>query len=745
MSYSAPINAQKVGAINADIAKSLGYETAYNPDTYVNYIKSLNAKQLQVIFNTSMDKTSVEDISFYEIKDKGTDVINLAEGSVKYDELTKTAIITLNNNINDRLSNLTTAKVTIKKGIKASNGKVLDNNLEYDAKVEDFESPVLLTTEALDEKNIKLTFSEPIYDGSNSDTLSVENFIVYVLSKECRISNAKLSDNAIFLSLSKSLPEGTVSIKLKNNIESTTNIIRDYADNCLTESYLSFIFGNNASIPDVSSIQVVNAKQISINFNIAMDKDSIQNIDFYEIKDNLENTMPITSESIKLKDVKTALITLNDSISTKLTKGKTAKVKVKKGIKAFNGETLSEDKEVFVTVLDNNIPQFSHVEIISDKALHIIFSEPVYDGTNTDILNPENFRITYNPIVIDKTNITKEFKVKSAKLSDNTIVLTSDEVLPEGMYSITVNAASTNASNAIQDYAGNKVPSKQFIFNYSKEVTVRVLSLNKIEVKFPIEMDKVYSENIIYYEIKDKGTDLISPIPGGINYNEDSRKYFSNYSGHIEIDNTVKKLQPIDAFGDSSSKTAEITLNQNLTNGATAKLLIRKGIKTAHGGALLEDTEVEFPVSDTISPIISSAKVIGEDTIKLTFSELVHTESDNNILDNRIFSVKIQTLKSDYEYKLFNIDSSSDIQKAIDEAEADADAKSIPYFVQNAELSGNTITLTLTEKLVDGTIRITIDNKSTDDNITITDYSGNKKAMYNISFSYKKNAIQLYP
>lgn len=141
--------------------------------------------------------------------------------------------------------------------------------------------------------------------------------------------------------------------------------------------------------------------------------------------------------------------------------------------------------------------------------------------------------------------------------------------------------------------------------------------------------------------------------------------------------------------------------------------------------------------------MITSAKVIGEDTIKLTFSETVHNGSDTNSLDNRIFSVKSQPLKLEKEYKLFNIDSSSDIQKTI--AEAEAEAKSIPYFVQNAELSGNTITLTLTEKLVDGTISVTIDNKSTDDNITITDYSGNKQTTYTISFSYKKNSIQLYP
>ncbi len=732
------------GAVNTDIARSLGYETTYNIGQFINSIKSLNAKQLQVIFNTSMDKTSVEDISLYEIKDKGTYVINLAQDAVNYNELTKTAVITLNNNISDRLSNLTTAKVTIKKGLKASNGKVLANNLEYSTKVEDFESPELISAEALDEKTIKLIFSEPIYDGNNSDTLSVENFSVYV-QKEYTIKNAKLSGNTISLSLSESLHKGNIIVKLNNKIQSTAKLIMDFADNSVTESFLSFSFEYNSSLPIVSSVKAINAKQIEITFNIGMDKSTIQNINFYEIKDNLENTISITSESIKPIGVKKVLITLNDSISTKLTKGTTAKVKVKKGIKAANGEAISEDKEFSVTVLDNSIPYISRAEINGDKALHLIFLEPVYDGTNTDSLSPENFRITHNTTANDNAPIAKEFKVKSAKLSDNTIMLTSDEILPEGVYSITVNTESTDATNAIQDYAGNKVPSKLFAFKYSKEVTVRVLSLNKIEVKYPIEMDSVSAKNIIFYEIKDSGTDLISPIPGGITYNEYSPPFFD--TDIYDIHHIIKQLQPNVPYSMSSTnytKTAIITLNRNLTNRTTAKLIIKKGIKTANGGAFFEDTEVEFPVLDTIAPTITSAKVIGAQTIKLTLSELVQTDSDNNSLDTRIFSVgNYKTTEN--ESNTFKYDANNGI--VIDEDyknKVNVEIKTYTYFVQKAELSGDTITLTLTENLVEGKIGVTINNNFVDDNNTIKDYAGNKQTEYTIYFDYEKGSLQLY-
>lgn len=681
------------GAINADIAKSLGYETESNSQEFINSIKSLNAKQLQVVFSTPMDKSSVEDINYYEIRNKGTEVIKLAQGAVNYNELKQTAVITLNNKISDRLSNLTTAKVIIKKGLKAPNENVLAKNLEYNVKVEDFESPKLISIEKLDEKTIELIFSEPIYDGNNSDTLSsVENFTVYSHYKEYTISKATLSGNIISLSLSESLENTTIFVRFQNNTLSTTNIIRDYAENSVKDNTYSFVLENKITQPDVISVRSTNLKQIQIDFNMAMDKDSIQNIDFYEIKDNLGNTISISPDSIKAEDIKTALITLND---TKL-KGITVKVTVKNGIRAENGQTISKDKDFFVTILDNFTPFISSAEIIGEKTFQLIFSEPVYDGTNSDSLNPENFRITHNTDSDEKTPITKELKVKSAKLSDNIITLTLDEALPEGMCIVTVNAASTDAPNAIQDYAGKKVPSSKFAFNYIKEVKVRVLSLNKIEVKFPIEVDSVYAKNIAFYEVKDKGTDLISAIPGGITYSKDYSTFSNIYD--IEKKQISNQLPENASYHITSNNYTVITLSKNLTIGTTAKLLIKKGIKTANGETLFEDTEIEFPVSDTVQPKIISYEVIGEQKIKLTLSEPVQTNTNNNILDNTIFDVgNYKTNKVKYNVDIISdiitIDSIKNKDYESEIINYTAPNKIYTYFVSRAELSGNTITL----------------------------------------------------
>ena len=654
-----------------------------NDPLSVNSITAINAKQIQIVFNKAMNEASVTDISFYEIKDKGTEIINLAQGAVIYNELTKTVVITLNNKISDRLTNLTTAKVTVKKGIKAIDGSELATNIGFNTYFEDFQSPKFLSAEATGVKTIRLTFSEPIYCGINTDNLAVENFSVSIDDNVYSVQKAKLSDNTITLSLEKDLLEGHVTVVVNTEDNGISDTIRDYADNRVIKTYLSFYYGYNPPPPPaIYSISALNAKQIIVKFNVAMDTASIQNISFYEIKDKGSDVISLASGAIQSLGTKTALITLNNNISDKLTNGTTAKVNVKKGIKAATGETISINTEFDVPVLDITAPFVSRAGVIGEKTIVLTFLELVYGGANTDILNTGNFRIKSD---------TDEFSVQNAKLSGNTITLTSDKILPEGELYVTINAAGTDASDAIQDYAGNKVPSKNYSFTYSTRISAKALSLNQIEVRFVSEMNRAAAENIIFYEVKDKGTDIISISPCAISY----------------IDST---------------KTAVITLNDKLTNNTTAKLVIKKGIKTASGESVSENMEIDIPVSDTIVPYITTVDATGEKTIRLTFTEPVYDGSNKDILDIENFSVKH-----------FN-------PKYVESAEFTGISlfQTFSYTVQKAELSGNTITLTLAENLVEGIISVTVNALGTGVSNPIQDYAGNISPKCSIHFNYIK-------
>lgn len=252
-----------------------------NPSLVVDSITAINAKQIQIVFNKEMSKSSVEDIKFYEIKDKGTDVISLAKGSVIYNEPTKTAVITLNNKISDKLTNLTTAKFTIKKGIKFIDGSELDNNMEFNVKVEDLDITTFSKVEVIDEKTIKLTCSEPVYDGTNNTQLNIKNFsvellkpkysqipnpdIVFSAAYTYTVQSAELIESSIILTVNEVLSEGDYIVHINSTI--TENPIQDYAGNILSHRLVRIIYVKTGDTYSQVTVEEADEDMVTLSFS----------------------------------------------------------------------------------------------------------------------------------------------------------------------------------------------------------------------------------------------------------------------------------------------------------------------------------------------------------------------------------------------------------------------------------------------------------------------------------------------
>ncbi|PYG88804.1 Ig-like domain-containing protein [Ruminiclostridium sufflavum DSM 19573] len=248
----------------------------------VDSITAINAKQIQIVFNKEMEESSVTDISFYEIKDNGTEAISLAQGAVNYNNLTKTAIITLNNKISDRLTNLTTAKVTVKKGIKASDGSELENDINLEVKVEDLGITTLKNIEAVGEKAIKITLSEPVYDSTNNNILDVKNFSVELLKPKYTeieeskgiafshaytytIQRAELLGSTIILTLTESISEGILIVHI--NSSETETPIQDYANNILSHRRFMFTYTKTGKTSSQVTVKKVKDNAITLGFS----------------------------------------------------------------------------------------------------------------------------------------------------------------------------------------------------------------------------------------------------------------------------------------------------------------------------------------------------------------------------------------------------------------------------------------------------------------------------------------------
>jgi len=137
----------------------------------------LNCKQIKIKFNQEMNRKSVESAEFYEIYDKGEDEgkIELGDNSISLDDDKKTVIITLNKNVSDKLTNSSKAKVIVKKKIRAVSGSKLAEDAVFDkVYVEDGIIPTIIKAEAKGERLIRITFSEPVYDNDNDNSISVD-------------------------------------------------------------------------------------------------------------------------------------------------------------------------------------------------------------------------------------------------------------------------------------------------------------------------------------------------------------------------------------------------------------------------------------------------------------------------------------------------------------------------------------------------------------------------------------------
>lgn len=278
----------------------------------------------------------------------------------------------------------------------------------------------------------------------------------------------------------------------------------------------------------VETVRALNNKQLVIKFNIDMNKVSAENESNYIIKDKKETEKTLTGTSAHLgSDRKTVTITLDSTVQDCLTNASLAEVIVNKDIMAANGEKLGTDKAVEVEIQDGLLPTVKEVKASGNRHIQVTFSEPVYEGgNNTTTLEGSNFSVKSG---------TYTYSVQRAALDLNVINLDVGTNLIEGPVSVTVNDAGLGGNNVIQDYAGYKVFKSTHSFNFVKDtsvavVTVQSASQDRITLNFtkPIKGKDIRlyhsMKNVDAYKAEDVTTEgyvdeltfsFSSPLPTG--------------------------------------------------------------------------------------------------------------------------------------------------------------------------------------------------------------------------------------
>ena len=250
--------AEKAGLISAPVAAELAVES----------VKALNNKQLEVVFNQEMDEDSAENKDLYTIQDKGNTKKNLTDTSAVLGDDKKTVTITLDSTVLDSLTNSSTAKVTIDGDIMAANEKTLGKDKEFSVEIQDGMLPTVKEVKATGEKNIKITFSEPVLEGgTNSKTLSNSSFAVKSGTYTYYVSNADLDLNVINLTLGTKLIEGPVTVTVNDaGLGSDVKSIQDYAGYKVFKGDHAFDYVKDTSVA-VVTVKEAKPESVTLAFS----------------------------------------------------------------------------------------------------------------------------------------------------------------------------------------------------------------------------------------------------------------------------------------------------------------------------------------------------------------------------------------------------------------------------------------------------------------------------------------------
>lgn len=145
----------------------------------VESVSAINGKQILVTFNKELDKTSAELNSNYAVYDNGSSTVFTGTLQAKLQEDKKSVILTVDSASTGALTNLSDAKVVVKKEVKFADGKTLGTDyVNSSVKFQDLSRPEVTGVVQTAPNKVRVYFSEPVKDASGGFTFGADNFLV---------------------------------------------------------------------------------------------------------------------------------------------------------------------------------------------------------------------------------------------------------------------------------------------------------------------------------------------------------------------------------------------------------------------------------------------------------------------------------------------------------------------------------------------------------------------------------------
>ncbi|MBU3190304.1 hypothetical protein K9O30_01760 [Clostridium bowmanii] len=231
------------------------------------WLSAINATEVKVVFNSSVDATTAQNETNYGITPVAGSPLTIDAAELNADG--KTVILTLNNST-ALTSTATNYVVTANTNILDANGKALAKAYEGLVSLVDAVRPTIATPELKDASTVKLTFSEKVNLANGTAALAA----IKVYNDKDVLTTLTNAEYIVSLD-KKSVTINVGSLTKAKTYKIVTTSLVDFAGNLVTPNptVQSFTLAADAVAPTVVAMTPINLSQMKVEFSEAL-KDS---------------------------------------------------------------------------------------------------------------------------------------------------------------------------------------------------------------------------------------------------------------------------------------------------------------------------------------------------------------------------------------------------------------------------------------------------------------------------------------
>lgn len=583
--------------------------------TKVDKASADNLREVKVAFDGEVDAATATDESNYTIDTDNGAKVTVKSASLSADK--KVVTLTVESATNKGFTNQKGYTLDVS-NVRAGDKVITASDVAFTPV--DAALPVVQSAEALGNKAIKLTFSEPVVSTVSSNNFKIDGASV--------IGTTNVSGNTVILKLYTAL----------SNAEHTVNVsgVADFSGLLNNSTDLKFSVVEDNAAPTVANVVNATFESVTVQFSEPVDPATLSAGNVFWKQGNTERSAD-SFEAISDTTYK-----FNFSGENKLIYATSLFVT---GVQDYSGNTIAANTSVTVNpVVDQTRPEVVSAKLSDNSTSEIVvkYTKAVTTATATD---EDNYVIKNS-----KGEVVSEFK--NVTLSDNnkTATITLYEALTEGSkYTLTVQnvADTTTLSNVILPYTtdisvGNVTAPTVSSATYA--------SNNRVIVTFDKAMDPATVSNTANYMYNNGSQWKAIPSSTGVAMSTDAKSVIFTFPSSVDVTSAVKSIRVANVKSAGGVTLSGLTTDVNVEQAqalelSSAKATATNTIKVDFNQNIQSASASDFEVTAGNTKLSVTGTSIDGDEVILTLAN--GSKLDTNAkLGNASVNVKVLTNKN---------------------------------------------------------------------------------------------------